>query len=356
MKKKVQILILSLSLLPVVYFLFIASDMYVSTVKFAVRGQKDMSLGGLASILGAGGSNTPDCYLVQEYIQSFDMYKAIDAKLDLKSHYSSDSVDSISRMATNASSERQLAYWLSVAQADFDSQTSILTVDVRAFSPEMAKAITEEVLSKSEDLMNHLNDRVREDSLKLALNEVKLAEKRYSASKTQLSAFRSRNLELDPSATAHSRIGIIASLESQISMLSVDLETKEQFMSTHSFEVSSLKENIAKLSSQLTKERERLTGSSNPIMLSQLEEYEALLLENEFARNYYTSALNALESARIMSESKTVYLEAIQNPQLPDEALYPERISFSILSVVVVALGYALILFIIAAVKEHIGV
>ncbi len=330
--------------------------MYVSTAKFSVRGQTEMALNGLASILGGGGGNTVDCYMVQEYIQSLDMYKAVDRKLDLSGHYSQDTADIISRMAKDASDEKQLAYWQKVAQVSFDSQTSILTIEVRAYSPEMAKSIAEEILRKSEDLMNHLNDRVRRDSLALAMSEVKLAEHRYSEAKAGLSEFRSLNLELDPEATANSRVGIIASLEAQISMLSVDLETKRQFMSPNSFEVSSLKENIAKLEGQLEKERERLTGSANPLMLAQLEQYEALVLENEFARNYYTSALSALESARIMSESKTVYLEAIQKPQLPDESVYPERLSFSILGIVVVALGYALIMFIIAAVREHIGV
>lgn len=356
MKRLTLIMLTVAAAMPCFYFLFVASDMYVSTAKFSVRGQAEMSLGGLASLLGHGGSTVADCYMVQEYIQSLDMYKGIDAKFDLKGHYSQDSADIISRMGKDASDEKQLKYWQGVAPVSFDYQTSIIVVEVRAYTPEMARAIASEILNKSEELMNHLNDRVRQDSLSLATSEVRLAEKRYSDAKAALSEFRSQNLELNPEATASSRIGIMASLESQISMLSVDLETKQQFMSRDSFEVVLLKESIAKLKGQLEKEKERLTGTSNPIMLAQLEQYEALLLENEFARNYYTSALTALESARVMSESKTVYLEAIQKPQLPDEPIYPARLSFSLLSVIVVALGYALIMFIIAAVREHIGV
>jgi capsular polysaccharide transport system permease protein len=358
LKKRASLVLLFLAaLLPAYYYLFVASDMYVSYAKFAIRGQKSVDFGGLISLLGGGATNVEsDSYIVVEYIGSMDMLKRVEEKLNWVEHYSQDSADFFSRLSGDASLEQRLEYWNSITVASYDSQTNILTVEVRAFDPAMAQAVVQVILEGSEDLMNTMNDRIKADTILLARKEVEAAEIRYAAAKKALNALRAVSAEIDPKATASSRLGIIAGLEAQLSKLNVELHTRQEFMTSTSFPIRTLVKSIGELEAQLDLEKAKLTGDSGPEMLALLEKYEALSIENEFARNLYTSSLSALEAAKVQSEGKSIYLEAFESPLLPDQAMYPKRISFALLSIVVVIMGYALILFTIAAVKEHIGV
>lgn len=356
-KRILQYLVLAvLILLPTIYYSFLATDMYVSTAKFAVRGHQGASMSGLMEFLGGtSGGNASDSYIVADYIQSESMLERVNVTLDLKEHYSQDSADFHSRLNKDATREQYLSYWNQVVRVSYDSMTSVLTLEVRAYTPEMAQAIGREVIAGSESLMNHMNQRAQKDTLKLVQKELELAEKRYATANRALNEFRERNNNLDPTSTANTRIGIIAGLEASISKLSVELHTQRQFMNENSFAVQSLKKSLAEQQAQLEYEKSRVTGENDPEFLSLLTEYEGLELENEFAKSYYLSALSSAEKARLDIESKSVYLEPFQAPTLPDEPMYPERLPSIALAFVVVIMGYALILMIIASIREHIG-
>lgn len=343
-------------LLPTIHYGFLATDMYVSTAKFAVRGSEKMA-GGLSSLLGnLGGSAMTDSYIVAEYIESQDMLEVIKEHLDWVGHYSRAGADWVSRLRDKATLEEQLLYWQSVSRVSFDNQTGVLTVEVRAYTPEMAQAVGQAILKGSEELMNRMNERVQADTVAQARKEVELAEVRYGRARNALNSFRTSTSELNPHATAASRVKIVSELEGRISLLQVELNTKEQFLKEDSFTIRALRESLEELQAQLELEKKLLTGDRDPELLKVLERYEALSLENEFARKYYVTALASLEAARVQSERKSIYLEAFQAPTLPDEAVYPQRGRAILLSIVVVGMGFALIMLIIAAVKEHIGV
>lgn len=343
--------------LPTIYYTAVATDKYVSTAKFSVRGNKVVALDGILSLLGGAASGSSiDSHLVVSYIESLDMLTILDKKLDLRSHYSDERWDFVSRLPKNASNEQFLGYWHNILHVSYDIQTSVIMVDAFAYTPEMAQQIAVAVLEASEEYMNKVNDRIEADTIRQAHMELESAEKRYAESRKALNSFRASSSEIDPSTTAAARISIIAGLESRISSLTVELNTKLQFLSSGSFQIRSLRRSIAELQDQLEQEKKKLTGNSGPEMLNLIERYEELSLEHEFARNLYISTLGAMEAARVKGESKTIYLEAFQSPALPDQAVYPERLLSVGLSIIVVCMGYALVLFIIAAVKEHIGV
>jgi len=294
--------------------------------------------------------------VITEYIQSLDMLKAVNDKLDLRSHYSQKEVDFISRLAEKPNLDELMEYWKSVVRVSFDISSGILTVEARAYSPEMAQNIIFEILAQSEDIINRMNDRVQADSVKLARREMEYAEVRYAEARTQLNIFRRQNTDINPKATAATRLGIIAGLEAKISTVMVELETQKQFLKRGSVPIRILQGNLAELQQQLEHEKTNVTGSSGPELLRLLEEYESLSIENEFSRNFYISTLTALEATRVQSDSKTIYLEAFQRPTLPDAPGYPDRVLSVLLVVVVICMGYALMLLVVAAVKEHIGV
>jgi capsular polysaccharide transport system permease protein len=84
-------------------------------------------------------------------------------------------------------------------------------------------------------------------------------------------------------------------------------------------------------------------------------EFHDLQLEEEFARQQFTTALAALEGARIRGEAKNRYLVAFEPPLLPGEPLYPTIIKTTVLTFLGAVLLLGLISLIVAAVREHAG-
>jgi capsular polysaccharide transport system permease protein len=340
----------------VFYYGVYLSSMYVSTAKFAVRGGKSSGGGDIMSLLGGLKASSSEAYIVAEYIQSLDMLKRLNSKLDLRDHYSQSGIDYFSRLKDDATLDDILEYWPSVAQVSFDNTTGILTVTVKAYTPEMAQAIVTEVLNQSEELMNRMNDRVEEDTIKLAREEMGLAEARYSAAKKALNEFQLASSDINPEVSTRNRFSVLVELEKSISSHMMKMQMQSQFLNKDSVQMRIQQANLDELQRQLATEKQRLLTDQGPEMLKELNTYESLSIEAEFARNYYIATLKALEVARVQSEGKTIYLEAFQQPTLPEKAAYPDRGPAVLLVIVVVGMGYALLLLVIAAVKEHIGV
>src|SRR5438445_11028722 len=69
-----------------VYFFAIASDLYLSEVKFTVRGPSRASTSAISALLGsAGGSGaSEDAFAVHEYIMSRDAVRRLEREADLR--------------------------------------------------------------------------------------------------------------------------------------------------------------------------------------------------------------------------------------------------------------------------------
>src|SRR5205823_452808 len=79
-----------------------------------------------------------------------------------------------------------------VVNTDLDSPSSIVTLTVRAFSAEESQAINERLLKMSEDFVNRLNDRARNDLVRFATADVESAEKQQRAAVLTLSQYRNK--------------------------------------------------------------------------------------------------------------------------------------------------------------------
>src|SRR3954451_24438597 len=74
------------TLLAGVYFFGIASDLYLSEVKFLVRGPAKPQLAGLSAMLtsAAASSVSEDTYAVHEYLMSRDVVRRLEREDDLR--------------------------------------------------------------------------------------------------------------------------------------------------------------------------------------------------------------------------------------------------------------------------------
>jgi len=355
-------LFLSCVLVPtLVVFLYLAlfaSNIYLAEAKFAIRSQnQQQSLDMLSTFFRTNSSSLSDSYIVQNYIQSMDMIDKVDAKLHVRDHYADRSHDIWYRLTRNATQDEMLRYWSWAVVTTFDPDTSIMTVQVKAFSPQMAQSVCQAILDASEALVNAMNDRARTDAISLAQAEVSRAEARIRAAHEAMRQYRERTVILDPQAVASGLYSLVNQLEGEITKTTAELAEASTYMQADSPRVVMLQNRLAVLQKQLQSEKARLASQmqGDKPLSALVSEFQSLTLEEEFAQKQLTSAMASLETARVQAESKSLYVESFQKPMVPDESLYPRPIVFSLVFMLAAAVLLGLVSLIVAAIREHAG-
>lgn len=344
------------TLLALVYFAFVATDMYVSEARFSIRGAEGGSGPEWLALFGhAGGSTAADAYVVQEYIQSQDMLTVLEQNLSLRAHYQSHSADVISRLESDATREEFLEYFRWVVGVGYDPASGIFTLKTRAYSPKMARDLCQAILAQSEELVNQLAERSLQDSLALARSELAVAEERVTKARESMKHFRNQQDLLNPEAVAGAMLALVAELEGEAVKTRTTLSEVRTYMREDSARITTLKARLAALEGQISAEKGRLTGNKSHVLNEVVTDYERLQVEREFAEKLYLSALASLEAARVRAESKSRYLVAFAEPTLPDESLYPRRIRSTGLFFAITTLLFGIVSLIIAAIREHAG-
>ncbi|EGW50009.1 hypothetical protein HMPREF1022_02952 [Desulfovibrio sp. 6_1_46AFAA] len=357
--KALLLAVLLPTFLSLLYFGLWASPMYIAEARFAVRGAETggMGTGLMAMLMPAATAVGVDANIVAEYIQSPDIMEAIDGEMGIFRHFSSREYDLISRLAADATRDERLSYWQWAVNPSFDPETGIIALSVKAYDPATAKRLGEAVLAKSEALVNAMSRRAQEDSITLAMSEVKTAEARVSKAQEAMREFRNRSGMLDPVSTAGGLQGIVSQLEGEAVKVRAEIAEASTYMSKNAPTLVGLRARLEAVEKQLASEKLRLAGEAarEDSLTAFAGEYEALQTESEFARQQLVSAMTSLETARVKAEAKSRYVVAFQVPALPDESLYPRPFLFTAY-VLVGALALAgLCSLIIAAVREHAG-
>ena len=357
-KRLITALVLLPGLLVFLYLSLWASDMYISEAKFAVRGQNAApAMDALSSLFRVTTSTQSDSYIVLNYITSLDMCNKLDAKLHLRAHYSNRANDIWFRLWKHPTQDEIRDYWQWATTVAYDPDTGNLSVEVKAFSADMAHKICQGILENSEALVNAMNQRARADAISQAQLEVNRAEERIRKAQAAMRAYRERTIILDPQAVATGLYGVVNELEASVTKTTAELAEALTFMKGDSPRVVQLRNRLEVLQKQLEAEKQRLAGDlKQDVPLSALvSEFQSLALEEEFAQKQLTSAMASLEAARVQADAQSLYIEAFERPALPDESLYPRPVYFTFIFMVTALLLLGLVSLIIAAVREHAG-
>lgn len=339
------------------YLALFASPMYVSEAKFAVRSATEQAAGldFASQIFKTASSTTQDAAVVTEYIESPDAFERLDKELAVKAHYSDRRWDMISRLSQNPTLYDKTTFWNFVASPVLDPDSGIVTFTVRAYTPEMAQKIASHVLKQSETLVNAMNERAREDAMKLAGEEVKRAQVRLMKSQKALETFRDEHAEIDPKATASGLQTLVMDLEGQRATLKAQISEMAAYMRPDAPALKTLKTRLAAVEKQLSGEKQRLAGIGAGAMNNWVSAYEALTIENEFAQKQLVSAMTAMETARVSLLSQSKYVVTIESPTLPDESRYPRTFEFTFCVLLGLLLLFGLGSLIVASIREHAG-
>ncbi|WP_420392526.1 hypothetical protein [Acuticoccus sp.] len=349
--------------LTVLFYAAMASPQFATESKFAVRGSSSstgaMDMGGLFSAAGGSvDSEIADSFILQEFIGSRAMVEVLVAEANFLEIYSRPSADFYYRLDPSLPVEKLVDYWRMMSEAEYDTDTGIITLIVRAFRPRDAEVITAKVIEQSEELVNELSRRSREDSLASARREVELAEARYGDSRKAVAAYRGDEREIDPTAVAKARQGVVSGLEAEVATLQSQLTALRATMSENSPRVVYVSNQIDALQRQIAAERLRVAasedGSDQAILTDRLSRYEELVAEQQFAEQSYLSSMETMEMARMEAMKQQRYLAVFVRGSAPERATYPDALRWTLVLLISLVLVWGLITVVCAAVRDRV--
>ncbi len=344
------------TILACIYFGLIASDVYISESRFVVRSPQRQTQTGLNAFLaGTGFSRSQDdTYSVHDFVLSRDALKELDEQIGVRKAFSSRDADFINRfpgLDWDDSFESFYRYYKKRVGVDYDTVSSITTLNVRAFTAEDAKRINDLLLKMGERLVNNLNDRSRQDLIKFATQEVTIAETKAKTAALALSSFRTSQSVFDPDKQSAIQLQGVAKLQEELLATEAQLNQIKR-VSPNNPQVASLTSRVATLRSTIAAETSKVAGGGASLT-SKSANFERLVLDKGFADKQLASALTSLETARSEAERKQLYLERLVQPNLPDKALEPRRVRSIFMVFAVGMMAWGVISLLVASVKEH---
>jgi capsular polysaccharide transport system permease protein len=340
----------------IIYYGLIASDVYISESRFVVRSPQRQTQTGLNAFLaGTGFSRSQDdTYSVHDFVLSRDALKELDEKVSIRKLFSNKDADFINRfpgLDWDDSFESFYRYYKKRVGVDYDTVSSITTLNVRAFTAEDAKRINDLLLNMGERLVNNLNDRSRQDLIKFATQEVTVAETKAKTAALALSSFRTSQSVFDPDRQSAIQLQGVAKLQEELLTTEAQLNQIKR-VSPNNPQVASLASRVASLRNTIAAETSKVAGGGASLT-SKSANFERLVLEKGFADKQLASALTSLETARSEAERKQLYLERLVQPNLPDKALEPRRIRSVFMVLIVGLMAWGVVSLLVASVKEH---
>lgn len=318
----------------IVYFAFLASDQYVSEAKFTVSSAAIPKLDELGSVTGVPSLMIfQDTMIVKSYIESRALVEALERQIDLRAIYASRDIDWWARFPKSKPVEKFVDYWTDMTKATIAYPSGIVTLTVRAFTPQDARRVAEAVVADCEALVNDLNQRMREDTVRASEQDLARAAERLE--NAWLALERARNAEglIDVRQSSKAQSDILTELESRLLSARRDYQIQSRYVEESAPQMRVAKRQIEALEGQLAARRAELTARegegvkalADRALSGKMTTFARLDLEHQIAEKGYASSTAALEAARKLSERKLLYLHQIEAPATPEEARYPRR-------------------------------
>jgi len=340
----------------ILYFGFLASDVYVSESRFVVRSPEKPATTGLGVILQSAGfqSGSDEIFAAQSFAVSRDSLRSLNRGSAFEQAYSRPEIFILDRFdpwGVTRSFEALYQYFQKKVTLKHDSQTSITTLTVRAYDPRDAYRFNERLLEMSEQTVNQLNERGQRDLVGYAQRDVAKAKAEAQLARTNLAAFRNRSGVVDPEKQAEVEMQMVSKLQDELITSKAELAQLTQYTPINP-RIPVVRTQIATIQREIDRAMGKVTGNRRSLAQTAIQ-FERLTLENEFANKQLAASLATLEQARSEAQRKQAYVERVVEPNLPDAPLEPRRSRGIIATLALSIMAYGILRMLLAGVREH---
>ena len=340
-----------------VYWGLIASKQYVTETKFALKSGETSAIAAMGGVGGAqADQQMQDAQVISKYILSRAIVEALDKKLDLRGKFSRPQADYFSRFDTDDPIETLEKYWKKRVDSSVDIMSGIISVSVRAFTPDDSLDITKNVVELSERLVNDMSTRARRDALAQARAELTRAEDRLQKATAAMRDARNAEGVIDAPAAAEAINKVITELRLELATAEGNLALQESASATESPQVRLLTARVQSLRNQIAEYTAQIAnnnGDGSESLAGRADVLSKHQLDVSLAQQQYAAAATGFESARADYESQRAYLATFLRPTLAEKSIYPRRWVEWAIIVVPASIGWAILAAIAFLVRDH---
>lgn len=344
------------SLLAALYWGLIASDRYVSEAHIIIQ-KTDLASSqapDFSSLLGSGGGNRADQLLLRDHLRSVDMLQKLDAKLDLRTHFSDWHRDPLSRLwFKDVPLEHFHSHFLSRVNVEYDDYAGVVIIKAQAYDAATAQAIATTMVEEGERHMNAMAHSLAQDQVGFLEKQVSEMGVKAIQARQALLSFQNKKGMASPQGAAENLVGIINRLEGQLAELRTRRAILLGYLMSNSPNVIEIDQQISAVEKQIGKEQARLVSPGGKMLNSTVEEYQRLQMDAEFAQEVYKTALVALEQGRIEAARTLKKATLLQTPTLPQYPLEPRRLYNIIVFILVTLLLAGVVHLLAAIIRDH---
>lgn len=302
-----------------------ATPQFSSEMSFSIRSEEFSNpLDALSGLGQLSTGTTADADIVYEFISSQKIVRNIDAQIGLRDLYEGADTDPVFSISKDVSIEQLVKHWRWMVQASLDKGSGLIHVESFAFDAGAARQVNEAILRHSQQLVDRLSLLAREDATKYAKADLDEARSRLKEARQSLSEFRATSRVIDPTLAVQSQGGVSAALQQQLAEALIDYDLLAGNTSNRNdTRMDQAQLRIDAIRSRLESERVALSSGVNHGMVAIVGDYEALIVEREFAEQAFLAAAAGYDSAKADAKRRTKYLAVHIEPTLADSALYP---------------------------------
>ena len=341
------------------YYLFVASDVYVSEANFIVASGERPMPDTIASLTGAPLlAIFQDTQIVVNFIHSRAALELLESKVHARELYSDPKADFLARLKPESLIERFVKYWRKMSEVSISMPAGIVQLRISAFTPEGARDLARATVDICESLVNDMNARMNKDAVDNAEQELRRSSERLTAALAALEVARNESGILETNKSADAINALIKEVRLNLLSLQGQYDSQLKNVQPTAPQMRELSSRIEVTKKQLAEMESKLTSlasadASDPTIAKSMTKFGELDLERQVAERLYASAAASLELARVNAESKLMYFKVFVSPVAPEEAQYPRRWLNTFLAFVVSLGAWGLFLALSAMVRAY---
>ncbi len=341
------------------YFMVMATPMYATNSEFVIQTAEPAggSAGGLGGLFqGTSMATQQDSITVQSYLASRAAMVRLDEDFGFKSHFGSDEIDAIQRLADDATNEDAFKIYNNKVKISYDPTEGILRMEVIAANPATSQQFSEALIGYAEEQVDQLTQRLREDQMSGARASYEAAEQRRADALEKWLTIQESTEILDPTSETASLVQQISRLEQQRSELQLTLQDRLGVRRPNEAQVEGLRNQISNIESLISDIRSRMTSASGTGVSLASRNTELRLAEENytFQTLLVQQALTQMESSQIEANRQVRYLSLGVEPVAPDEATYPRAFENTILAFLIFSGVYLMISLTASILREQV--
>ncbi len=354
---RLSVFVLLPTLMAWFYFALVATPSYATKSEFIVQQADTSGTAGGGLLGGTAMATSQDSIMVQDFLLSREAMLRLDEDHDYRGHFSDPAIDSLQRIAADATNEDLYAHYSDNITIGYDPTEGVIRMEVAALTPEMSRIFSEALIGYAEERVDSVTERKRDDQMRGARESFEEAETKMVAAQERVLALQEQLGVIDPASETTALMGQITAFETQIAEKRLQLQQLLDNAQPNQARVAGVEGDIARLENLVSDLRENLTetGTRNQSLASMTAELRMAEVDLETRTMMMQESLQQMEAARIEAMRQVRFLSLGVAPIPPDEPTYPRVFENTLIALLIFSAVYLLISITVAVLRDQVS-